>query len=141
MSRKRGVHAARNGPSEDRKSWQHIELGIHGLKAGAATGLEKSEKRGVQAAFKVTRAERGHLLSGAREVLLAPTSPSPLVSRSTSLAAGREMGLFSGSIPPWFVLSHNISTINTTTNWLCSGAFRSPPAPSLPNHWPPTIDY
>jgi hypothetical protein len=29
----RGVHAARNGPSEDRKSWQHIELGIHGLRS------------------------------------------------------------------------------------------------------------
>jgi len=39
-----------NGPSEDRKCWQHVELGIHGLKAGAATGLEKSEKRGVQVA-------------------------------------------------------------------------------------------
>jgi hypothetical protein len=26
------------------------ELGIHGLRAGAATGLEKSEKRGVQVA-------------------------------------------------------------------------------------------
>ena len=28
---KRGVHAARNAPSEDRKCWQRIELGIHGL--------------------------------------------------------------------------------------------------------------
>ncbi len=27
-----------------------VELGIHGLKIGAATGLKKSEKRGVQAA-------------------------------------------------------------------------------------------
>src|SRR5271157_2650677 len=33
MSRKCGVHAARNGPSEDRKSWQHIEPDIHGLKS------------------------------------------------------------------------------------------------------------
>src|SRR5208282_4533323 len=42
MSRKRGVQAARNAPSEDRKWWQRVELGIHGLKkAGAATGLEK----------------------------------------------------------------------------------------------------
>ena len=49
-SEKRGVQAARNGPSEDRKCWQRVELGIHGLRAGAATGLEKSEKRGVQAA-------------------------------------------------------------------------------------------
>ena len=45
-----GVQAARNGPSEDRKCWQRVELGIHGLRAGAATGLEKSEKCGVQAA-------------------------------------------------------------------------------------------
>src|SRR5208337_2957715 len=30
---KRGVQAARNGPSEDSKCWQRIELGIHGLKS------------------------------------------------------------------------------------------------------------
>ena len=30
---KRGVHAARNGPSEDSKCWQRLELGIHGLKS------------------------------------------------------------------------------------------------------------
>ena len=30
---KRGVQAARNGPSEDSKYWQRIELGIHGLKS------------------------------------------------------------------------------------------------------------
>src|SRR5271157_1729818 len=41
------------------------------------------------------------------------------------------MGLFSCSIPPSFVLSHNMSIINTTSNWLCSGAFHSPPVPSL----------
>ena len=28
---KRGVHAARNGPSEHRKCWQRFELGIHNL--------------------------------------------------------------------------------------------------------------
>ena len=32
-SEKRGVHAARNGPSADSKCWQRIELGIHGLKS------------------------------------------------------------------------------------------------------------
>ena len=33
-------------------------------KAGAATGLEKSEKRGIYAAFKVTKAERAtHFLA------------------------------------------------------------------------------
>jgi hypothetical protein len=30
-SEKRGVQAARNGPSEDKKWWQRIELGIQGL--------------------------------------------------------------------------------------------------------------
>ncbi len=30
-SEKRGVQAARNGPSEDRKCWQRVELGTHGL--------------------------------------------------------------------------------------------------------------
>ena len=32
-SEKRGIQAARNGPSEDRKCWQRVELGIHGLKS------------------------------------------------------------------------------------------------------------
>ena len=36
----------RRGPP----SMPRAELGIHGLRAGAATGLEKSEKRGVQVA-------------------------------------------------------------------------------------------
>ena len=37
---------------------------------------------------------------------------------------GRELGLFSCSIPPGFVINHNMPTINTTSDWLCSGAFR-----------------
>jgi len=62
------------------------------------------------------------------------------------IAAGRKLGSFSGSIPPSFVLSYNMPMINTTSNWLCSGAFRSPPAlcfrftghSSLATgHWPP----
>src|SRR5208337_3800516 len=72
---KRGVHAARNGPSEDRKCWRRVELGIHCLNRWTVNCQEKSEKRGVQATFKVTKAERGHLLSGAREALLAPNVP------------------------------------------------------------------
>jgi hypothetical protein len=47
---KRGVQAARNGPSEDSKCWQRIELGIHGLNRWAVNCLEMSRKRGVQAA-------------------------------------------------------------------------------------------
>ena len=45
------------------------------------------------------------------------------------------MGSFSCSIPPSFVLSYNMTTINNTSNWLCSGAFLSPPASSLQFHW------
>ena len=32
-SEKRGVQVARNGPSEDSKCWQRIDLGIHFLKS------------------------------------------------------------------------------------------------------------
>ncbi len=38
--------------------------------------------------------------------------------------------MFSGSIPPSFVLSHNMPMINTTSNWLCFGAFLGGPAES-----------
>jgi len=31
LSRKRGVQAAGNAPSEDRKYWQGVELGVPGL--------------------------------------------------------------------------------------------------------------
>ena len=43
---------------------------------------------------------------------------------------------FSWSIPPSFVLSHNMPMINTTSNWLCSGAFLSPSCMSLQFYWP-----
>src|SRR5208283_1883927 len=62
----------------------------------------------------------------------------PLFCRPSRLAAGRGMGLFSGSIPPWFVLSNNLSTTNTQAIWLCSGAFLSAPVPSHRIHWPLT---
>ena len=38
-------------------------------------------------------------------------------------APGRELGLFSCSIPPGFVISHNMPTINTTSDWLLFGRF------------------
>ena len=44
----RGVHAAGNGPSSDRKCWQRLELGIHGLNRWTVKCLEMSRKRGVQ---------------------------------------------------------------------------------------------
>ncbi len=69
------------------------------------------------------------------------TDQWPLFSRPAPHAAGRELGLFSGSIPPWFVLSNNLSTINTRAIWLCFGTFLSPPAPSLRIHWPLATDH
>ena len=60
-----------------------VELGIHGLKAGAATGLEKSEKRGIQAAFKVTKAEVATHFRASGKRGWSPPSPWPLFSRLT----------------------------------------------------------
>ncbi len=47
-SEKRGVQAARTGPSEDSKCWQRTELGIHGLNRWTVKCLEMSRKRGDQ---------------------------------------------------------------------------------------------
>ena len=59
---------------------------------------------------------------------------SPHATRHTPrparrLPTRRELASFSRPNRPWFVLSHNMPTINATSNWLCSGTFRSPPAP------------
>ena len=51
------------------------------------------------------------------------------------------MGLFSCSIPPWFVLSCNLPMTNARAIWLCFGAFLSPPASSLQLHWPLATDH
>src|SRR5271165_3265256 len=47
---KRGVHAARNGPSEDRKCWQRVELGTQWTEQMSRKMLRNVEIRGVQAA-------------------------------------------------------------------------------------------
>ncbi len=39
----RGVHAAGNGPSSDRKYWQRLELEIHGLNRWTVKCLENAE--------------------------------------------------------------------------------------------------
>ena len=53
---KRGVHAARNGPSEDRKCWQSFELGIHGLKSWGRNRWRKV--RETRNPFSDSRQER-----------------------------------------------------------------------------------
>jgi len=65
---------------------------------------------------------------------LPPTFHWNLFSRPAPQTTGRELGLFSGSIPPWFVLSNDLSITNTRAIWLCFGAFLSPPAPCLLLH-------
>ena len=65
----------------------------------------------------------------------------PLFSRPAPHVAGSELGLFSCSIPSWFVLSNNLSTTNTRAIWLCFGAFLSPPYSPFRFHWPQTTDY
>ena len=44
------IQGARNGSSADRKCWQPVELGIHGLNRWLVKCREMSRKRGVQAA-------------------------------------------------------------------------------------------
>ena len=51
---------------------------------------------------------------------------------------GQRIGFVFCSIPPSFVLSHFTPVTNTTSNWLCFGAFLSPPVPFLRIHWPLT---
>ena len=69
------------------------------------------------------------------------TNHWPLFSRPAPQTEGRELGLFSGSIPPWFVLSNDLSTTNTRAIWLCLGAFLAPPASCLQFHWLLATDY
>src|SRR5208337_3925282 len=90
--------------------------------------------RQEELAVKVTKAEGGYLLSGGPEAWLAPNVPFAAGLPLHAPCRRPEMGLFSGSIPPWFVLSHNMSMINTTSNWLCSDAFPSPPDPFFRFH-------
>ncbi len=52
------------------------------------------------------------------------------------LSIRRKLASFSRYIQPSFVISRNVPMINTTSNWLCFGAFLSPPSPSLRIHRP-----
>jgi hypothetical protein len=62
--------------------------------------------------------------------------PWLLFSRTAPHPAGRELGSFSCSIPPSFVVSRNVLMINTRANWLRFGAFLSLLPLSLQFHWP-----
>ena len=80
----------------------------------AAGVIEKSEKHGIQAAFKVTKAEGGHPFSGVREAWLAPNVPLATVLTLHAPCRRPEIGfVFSCSIPPLFVLSHSLPMVNT----------------------------
>ncbi len=64
------------------------------------------------------------------------TGHSPLPTRNPPPTDPPKSGSFACPIPPRFVLSCNLPTTNTRAIWLRSGAFLSPPAPSLQIHWP-----
>src|SRR5271157_5660785 len=64
MSRKRGVHAARNGPSEGRKCWQRVELGIHGLKNWGRNLSRKVRETRSSSSQKRPERSAGHPLCG-----------------------------------------------------------------------------
>ncbi len=86
---KRGVQAARNGPSEDSKCWQRIELGIHGL---------KSWDRNWSRKVRETRSLSSHQCSkknGCRSLrfsipTISPASHSPATGHY-SLATGHDL--------------------------------------------------
>ena len=46
------------------------------------------------------------------------------------------IGFGFGSIPPWFVVSHNMPVTNTTSNLALFCAFLTPPSRFLRLHWP-----
>jgi len=89
----------------------------------------KTRSSRSQTAAYARRDRKQAFLSVTSSPSLRVTQPSRLISHlHASYCRRPEMGSFSGSIPPSFVLSYNMPTINTTSNWLCSGAFRSLPA-------------
>jgi len=79
---------------------------------------------------------RSHRPFSTRETQLASFVPYPPATRHSPAfrATGHELASFPASIPPLFALSDNIPVVNTTSNWLRSGAFVSPPVPSLRFH-------
>jgi len=113
-----------------------VELGIHGLKIGAATCLEKSEKRGAQAArLPLVPGGTGasfpisHIKPFARS---NATESAHLTLACVLLPPAGNWVRFACPIPPRFVLNGDLPMTNTTANWLRFGAFRSPPAPPPP---------
>jgi hypothetical protein len=73
-SEKRGVQAARNRPSADRKCWQRVRQGIHVMNRWTVNCLEMSRKHGVRT-DKTPRART--------EVLAAPRVKYPLHEQMT----------------------------------------------------------
>jgi len=93
---KRGVQAARNGPSEDSKCWQRIELGIHGLRSWSRNWSRKVRATRNSGGLQGHEGGRDHPLSGVREAWLAPNVPlaTVLPLHATPHAAGRKLAWF-----------------------------------------------
>jgi len=145
---KRGVHAARNGPSEDSKCWQRLELGIHGLKSW---GRNWSRKAGrvrracddAPLSISVPLCDAPYLLAPGKRGL-PPTFPWNLFFRPTPHAPRRRLEIgfvFACLIPPLFVLSHSLPMVNTMGKLASFGRFLSPSSLPLQFHWLLAISY
>jgi len=64
------------------------------------------------------------------------TEPSHLTLACISLPPAGNWVRSACPIPPWFVVSFDLSTTNTRANWLRSGTFLSPRVRFLRLHWP-----
>ncbi len=118
MSRKRGVQAARNAPSEDRKCWQRIELGIHGLKNWGRNWCRKvRETRSSRRPSRSRRRKRpGSVVGPQRPRGHCSPAPRPMPPAGNRLR-------FACSIPPLFVLCHSLPRVNTMGKLALFGRF------------------
>ena len=73
---KRGVQAARNGPSEDSKCWQRIELGIHGLKSWGCNWPRKVRETRTSSSHQCLKKNRCRSLRFSIPTI-SPASHSP----------------------------------------------------------------
>ena len=104
-----------NAPSEDRKCWQRIELGIHGLKSWGRNWARKVRETRSSGGLQGHEGGRTTHFRASGKRDWPPTSPWPRFSRSTHRPmppAGNWL-CFACSIPPLFVLSHSLPMVNT----------------------------
>jgi len=121
---KRGVEPGRAPAGEGREPVGCVELAM----------THRSASRCVFATHP-TCWRPGNVVCPQRSPGTCSSAPRP-----TPFAVGRKLGSFSCSIPPSFVLSHNMPMINITSNWLRFNAFLRGPAVSRDDAPTPLLD-